>query len=301
MSDAISIRLLEGRAEFSAAEEVQRAAWRMPDDTELVPAHLLQALQWHGGIVLGAFAPDGKVVGAAFGFVGLTHDDTQIAQLGGSMVFCSHMLGVLPAYQGQSIGYQLKLAQRKQALEQGHHLIVWTFDPLQSANARLNIGKLGGICRRYIPDAYGELKEGVNVGLPSDRFELEWWIASQHVAQHLEPPSSPPPLHTWRAGGAQMINPSTARPDGLRAPGEWIASPDSATILVEFPGDVGAVKAADLGLARAWRFHVREVIQAAFEVGYFVAGVTGEGVRRARQSFYLLKHDPGCRSFFEEM
>ena len=81
------------------------------------------------------------------------------------------MLGVVPAYQGQSIGYRLKLAQREHALKQGHGLIVWPYDPMQSVNARLNVGKLRGICRCYIPDAYGELKEGVNVGMPSDRFE----------------------------------------------------------------------------------------------------------------------------------
>ncbi|MEJ2147930.1 MAG: hypothetical protein P8Z40_00470 [Chloroflexota bacterium] len=301
MSDPIAIRLLEGRAEFSAAEDVQRAAWMMPDDNELVPAHLLQALQWHGGIVLGAFAPDGKVVGATFGFVGLTHDDTQIAQLGGNVLFCSHMLGVVPAYQGQSIGYRLKLAQREHALKQGHRLIVWTYDPMQSANARLNVGKLRGICRRYIPDAYGELKEGVNVGMPSDRFELEWWIASQRVEKHLENPPSPPSLPAWRAAGVQLINPSTPRPDGLRAPNEQPASPDSETILVEIPGSVAALRAADMGLVRAWRFHTREVIQAAFDRGYFVADVTDEDAEETRRSFYLLQHDPGCKNFFEEM
>jgi predicted GNAT superfamily acetyltransferase len=301
MSDPIAIRLLEGRDEFSAAEDVQRAAWLMPDDNELVPGHLLQALQWHGGIVLGAFAPEGVVVGMTFGFVGFTHDRKQIAQLGNNVLFCSHMMGVLPAYQGQSIGYRLKLAQREHALKQGHRLIVWTYDPMQSANARLNVGKLRGICRRYIPDAYGELKEGVNVGLPSDRFELEWWIASQRVEKHLENPPPPSSLHAWRSAGARLINPSIPRPDGLRAPGERFETPESETILVEIPGNVAALRAADLGLVRAWRFHTREVIQAAFEAGYYVADVTDEGAGEARRSFYLLKHDPGCQNFFKEM
>jgi predicted GNAT superfamily acetyltransferase len=301
MSETITIRLLADQAEFSAAEEVQRAAWLMPDDTEVVPGHLLQASQRHGGIVLGAFTPDGAMVGMSFGFVGLTHDPTQVAQLGGSVLFYSHMMGVLPACQGRSIGYRLKLAQREHALERGHRLILWTYDPLQSANARLNVGKLRGICRRYIPDAYGELKEGVNIGLPSDRFELEWWIASGRVAEHLQHPPPPPSLPGWRVAGVQLINPSTPRPDGLRAPGERFTSPDSEAILVEIPGSVGAMRDADLGLARAWRFHAREVIQAAFEAGYYVADVTDEGAGKARQSFYLLKHDPGCRTFFEEM
>jgi predicted GNAT superfamily acetyltransferase len=301
MSDPIVIRLLEGQDEFSAAEDVQRAAWLMPDDNELVPGHLLQALQWHGGIVLGAFVPDGTVVGMTFGFVGLTHDRTQIAQLEGNVLFCSHMMGVLPAYQGQSIGYRLKLAQREHALKQGHCLIVWTYDPMQSANARLNVGKLRGICRRYIPDAYGELKEGVNVGLPSDRFELEWWIASQRVEKHLENPPSPPSLPAWRTAGVQVINPSIPRPDGLRAPGDRFDAPESKTILVEIPGNVAALRAADLGLIRAWRFHTREVIQTAFEADYYVTDVTDEGAGETRRSFYLLKHDPGYKNFFEEM
>jgi predicted GNAT superfamily acetyltransferase len=301
MSETITIRLLEDGAEFFAAEAVQRAAWLMPDDNELVPRHLLQALQWHGGIVLGAFTPDGEMVGMTFGLVGLTHDEIQIAQLGSNTLFYSHMLGVLPGYQGHSVGYRLKLAQREHALKDGHRLIVWTVDPLQSANARLNIGKLRGICRRYIPDAYGELKEGVNIGLPSDRFELEWWIASERVAKQAAHPLPSTSLSTWRAGGAQLINPSIPRPDGLRAPGEGLDSPDSEVILVETPGDMPATRAADLELARAWRFHVREVIQAAFEAGYYVAEVTDEGEGKARRNFYLLKHDPGCQNFFEEM
>jgi predicted GNAT superfamily acetyltransferase len=300
MSESITIRLLENQAEFSAAEDVQRAAWLMPDDTEVVPAHLLQAVQRHGGIALGAFAPDGNMVGVTFGFVGLADDQTQIDQLGSRTLLYSHMLGVLPAYQGQSIGYRLKLAQREHVLERGHRLIVWTFDPLQSANARLNMGKLGGICRHYIPDAYGELKEGVNIGLPTDRFELEWWIASKRVAARLERPPIPPSLDNWLVGGAQLVNPSDPRPDGLRAPGERIDPPDSDAILVEIPGSVAALRAADLGLARAWRFHTREVIQGAFEAGYYVVNVTTEEAGQSRRSFYLLKHDPGCRGFFEE-
>lgn len=52
-----------------------------------------------------------------------------------------------PAYQNCGIGYCFKLTQREAAVAQGVDLITWTFDPLASLNARLNLYKLGCIAQ----------------------------------------------------------------------------------------------------------------------------------------------------------
>ena len=52
------------------------------------------------------------------------------------------MLGIHPDYQLKGIGKLLKDEQRKIAKEMGYKLITWTFDPLESRNAYLNVSKL---------------------------------------------------------------------------------------------------------------------------------------------------------------
>ncbi len=82
----------------------------------------------------------------------------------------------------------------RHVLAQGIDLITWTFDPLETRNATLNFHKLGAVCNTYFPNLYGDMRDGLNAGLPSDRFQVDWWIASERVAQRLagEPPSTPP-------------------------------------------------------------------------------------------------------------
>ena len=70
-------------------------------------------------------------------------------------------MGVAASYQSRGVGYQLKLAQRELVLDQGIDLVTWTYDPLESRNAYLNIHKLGGVCRTYMRDYYGPLTDGL--------------------------------------------------------------------------------------------------------------------------------------------
>ena len=63
--------------------------------------------------------------------------------------------------------------------------MTWTYDPLESRNAYLNVHKLGAACRSYIRDYYGPMADGLNVGLPSDRLRVEWWISSERVRRRV--------------------------------------------------------------------------------------------------------------------
>src|SRR5688572_9449358 len=95
------------------------------------------------------------------------------------------MTGVLPPYQNSGVGYRLKLAQRQLVLAQGLDLVRWTFDPLQSRNARFNIEKLGVVIDEYLVNVYGASGSRFNAGLETDRFVPKWWIKSKRVRDHL--------------------------------------------------------------------------------------------------------------------
>jgi predicted GNAT superfamily acetyltransferase len=194
----ITIHPLTTHDEIFAVEQLQRDAWGVPE-VDVVPLHMLITPPRHGGLLLGAFDGE-RLAGFVFGFLGLTAD--------GRLKHCSHMAGVHPDYRDHGVGYQLKLAQREHAMAQGLDLITWTFDPLETRNAWLNFHKLGVICRTYIRNLYGPMRAAINVGLPSDRFEVEWWIRSERVVERLGAgeisPSPSPSLGGRGAGGALL-------------------------------------------------------------------------------------------------
>src|SRR5437667_3695281 len=96
-------------------------------------------------IWIGAF--DGReMAGFAFGFLGVEQ---------GHLMLHSHMLVVREPYRDLDVGHKLKLAQRDGALTKRIQEITWTFDPLQSKKAHLNLGKLGVITRRFKLEFYG--------------------------------------------------------------------------------------------------------------------------------------------------
>lgn len=150
--------------DLAALESLQQRVWGCSDQ-EIVPAHLLQAHHHHGACVLEARL-DRELVGLLYAFPGPP----------GSDYLYSHLAAVAPEVQGRGYGRQLKLAQADWARERGYRRIVWTFDPLQPLNARLNIGRLGAVCNRYLVDYYGELDDELNRGVPTDRFEVDWWL-----------------------------------------------------------------------------------------------------------------------------
>jgi predicted GNAT superfamily acetyltransferase len=298
----IEIRPIQTHDEYRAVERIQRVVWGH-GDLDVVPDHLLVTMQKNGGLVLGAFEAlpeEGagerpakrkeRLIGFALGFVGLSP--------GGQVKHCSHTVGVDPTYQNQNVGYRLKLAQREHVLAQGIDLITWTFDPLESRNARLNFHKLGATCNTYLRDLYGHMRDELNVGLPSDRFQVDWHIASDHVAGRLRGdqagpstglrtgPSAMlrtgPSLSALLAEGIPLLN--RTLPGDLPRPPQTPLPIQGDWLLVQIPARFQAIKSADLGLARAWREHTRALFEAAFAAGYTVVDLLFEEGR----SCYLL-------------
>ncbi len=287
MKTDIVVRPLTTPAEMIAVEELQKITWNI-GDLEVTPVHVLHAIQHNGGMLYGAFDGD-KMVGFVLAIIGTVPGDGRKDQVAAARLkMYSVEAGVLPEYQNTGVGYQLKLAQRDFANNIGLRLITWTYDPLESRNGRFNIGKLGAVCHTYYRDFHGELS-GINAGLPTDRFEVEWWITNNRVEARVVKGKRPLSLNMFLNSGARLLNETTLNEAGLPVPPRYPLSPDANLLLVEIPADFQAVKRQDFNLALAWREHTRHLFEELFQGNYTVTDfVYDVGENGRARSFYLL-------------
>lgn len=285
----IVIRALETVEEIAQAEKIQRIAWTM-SDLDIIPTHALHAMEHNGAVLLGAFEDD-KVIGFVFGVLGTEENPNRLDQVAAARLkMYSVIAGVLPEYQQHDIGYRLKMAQRDFALRIGIRLITWTYDPLESLNARFNIGKLGAVCRHYLPNFHGDMT-GINTGLPTDRFEAEWWVTQNRVAARTERKWRPLKLEALLAGGAILANEATVNDAGLPVPPLNYVSRPSNLMLVEIPANFQDIKRADMPLAQRWRMHTRDIFESMFASGFIVTDFVSHMDERGNsRSYYLLTH-----------
>jgi len=269
----MEIRKLATPEEYLQAELLQKTVWHFPD-REIVPLNELVVLQKHGGHVFAAFQGD-QMVAFCFGCP---------AYREGKSYHYSRMLGVLPGSQDSGIGHRMKLQQRAYVLEQGLDLIVWTFDPLQSRNAYLNIEKLGCVIREYTPNLYPKSDSQFNRGLGSDRFTPEWWIRSQRVKDRISGMRTAYALEEY----APVLG-TRRNKEGWRVGTQVQPARREKKLSVEIPDDVDALKKQDLKLAQKWRRQTREAFETLFKRGYVVHGFVTQPEPGGRRSFYLLE------------
>ena len=284
MSAPFTIKLIENIDEMHRVEELQRQVWQ-EGETEIVPAHLINSVVHNGGLLLGAYA-DEVLVGFVFGFSGFytTPDGPRLKHY-------SSMLGVRSDWHDRGIGFALKRAQWQMVRYQGIDRITWTFDPLLSRNAWLNITRLGSVCSTYLRDFYGKMKDALNQGLPTDRFDVDWCVNSHRVNRRLSRRRRPDlTLAHFLSGGGQIVNPAEMDPQGLPHP---VNHPlpqfgkDLPILLVEIPADLPSLKAGNIQLALEWRMHSRLLFESFFAAGYLVT----DFVRSANlpvRSYYIL-------------
>ncbi|MBN2149603.1 MAG: GNAT family N-acetyltransferase [Anaerolineales bacterium] len=289
LSPGILLKILEEPGEMGKIVDLQQQVW--PGSlVDIVPAHVLTAAVHNGGLVIGAWFDD-QLAGFVFGIPGIyeTPDGPRLKHY-------SHMLGVHPDFRGQGIGFALKRAQWQMVRRQGIDRITWTYDPLLSRNAWLNITRLGAVCDTYLRNFYGEMQDDLNRGLRSDRFQVDWWVNSKRVNRRLSRRARLTlDLAHYLAADASIINPSEAFPGGWPRPANGMAGLDSALesrqaiLLLEIPADFLALKAADMELAVAWREHSANLFENLFANGYLVTDfVHLPGI--APRSFYVLSH-----------
>jgi len=277
-----NIRLLETPAEMSAVEVLQRDIWP-GSETDIVPAHLMITAVHNGGLVLGAFEAE-KLIGFVFGFHGIESTPD-----GPRPKHCSHMAGVLPEYRDRGLGFALKRAQWQMVRHQGLDHITWTYDLLLSRNAYLNIARLGAVCSTYRRSEYGEMRDGLNAGLPSDRFQVDWWLNTHRVERRLGKRARPTMTlsHLTRVGVHPLYELQHGS-EGLPRPPEHVPGLEDQLLAAEIPPDFMALKTADLGLARDWRFFTREFFETAFAQGYIVTDFAFDPKEDTPRSLYVL-------------
>ena len=288
-----NIRLLDTPEDLHLVEELQRAVWP-GSETDIVPMHMMITVVHNGGLVLGAFEGE-KIIGFVYGFPGLEETPD-----GPRPKHCSHQMGIHPDYRDSGIGFTLKRAQWQMVRHQGLDHITWTYDPLLSRNARLNISKLGAVCSTYRRSEYGEMRDGLNAGLPSDRFQVDWWINSRRVDKRLS--KNPRPTLTMEhvaRSGLRAFYPPQFTDAGLIRPPEHLPPFEERILLAEIPQDFMALKARDFALARDWRFFVRELFETAFAKGYIVTDFVFDKTEGNLRGLYVLTHGESTLDEFE--
>lgn len=238
-------------ADCERMTELVYAVW----EEHIHPAFIM-AIVKNGGVGLLAWA-DSQVVGFCLSFAGLeTLDGVR------HLKQHSHMAAMLPEYRDIGSGARLKWAQREATLAQAIGLMTWTFDPLETRNARMNLNKLGVICNTFLPNVYGTRDDPFSAGLPTDRFHVHWWLESERVNRHA-------------AGAVSRDYANIAALNRVSSDDEWIRpnQPDLSPVGAPFlalavPRNFQGLKRHDMELARAWRGFSAEIFTTLFANGY---------------------------------
>lgn len=255
MNGNISYQPITDIDDINKVVELQRRIWG-PDVVTTLPQ--LVAAVHNGGVIIGAYDNE-QVIGFCYGFPCFKN---------GQIYLCSHMAGIDPEYRNLGIGNQLKLKQRNWALEYGYRKIIWTFDPLETRNAYLNLCKLGGYVRTYIENYYGTMNDPLNQDLPSDRFQVEWDLDSIKTNQIIQGQSQE--MEVWKLYRSLI---QYEFKDLLSTPITRISLGSENGYLVPVPGDIHLMKSKNIELGKKWRIELRKVFQEAFSKGYIAVSL----------------------------
>lgn len=269
MNQSLVYRDLHHLDELQAVVTLQAKIWAFKPEM-IVPTHMLHALIYGGGCLIGADTGN-EIVGFVLGFP---------ARRGDTWLLWSHMAGVLPEHQGRGIGFSLKMAQRAWALQSGFDTIAWTFDPMQARNAKFNLHRLRATARRYHADFYGEMPDMLNAGLPTDRLEAVWSLDAPRV-KALD--GAPEPLSRVQVELDRCALYQSQDGALLTQPVE----PQSPVCFVEVPADIGQLKQRDFALAQQWQLALRQTLSDLFARGYVASDFTVEDAHH----YYVLTND----------
>lgn len=266
MTDSLDIRTLTAVEDCRRVQVVQDLVWG-GGHGDTMSIHVLVTQSKSGGLLQGAFVEDGAedtdgLVGFSFGWPAFGFDGSGQRKL----KFCSHIMGVLPAWSGRGIGFRLKLSQRNELLRQGWtDWVTWTFDPLQRINARLNISRLGAVSTTYLRNVYGEMTDSLNAGMPTDRFQVDWHLNSARVGNALE--GNPPPLE-FSVDSLQRARTRLLRGNATRVPHGPPPPPDGRPYALPIPENVDALRREPGALLYDWRMFIRQSAENCLAAGY---------------------------------
>ena len=160
----ITYKRLETREEYEAAVAVQKSVWGM-DNIEILPVHFMIAYREYGE-QWGAF-DNNKMVAILLSY---PCEDSR---------YLMHMLGTIPEYRGKGIGEKLIQHVRQRLIERKQKFLMWTYDPLDFANAHLYHNKIGAVGYKVAFDHYGRLRSKHHGTLPTHRLFCCWTLGGK--------------------------------------------------------------------------------------------------------------------------
>jgi predicted GNAT superfamily acetyltransferase len=267
----VRIKPLESFEDFEKLLHIQRVVWKH-EDLDLTPVHQFAVSSRMGAILLGAFVGP-ELAGFVYSFP---------AVFKGESCQHSHLLAVLPEFRGYGLGKALKWAQREEAVKRGYGFITWTYDPLQTRNANLNLQALGAVSRAYFPNFYGMTPAlCLGPGIPTDRMLIEWPIRDRRVKARFEGKARKRVFDAAALPKAQARKPGGEDP--FHRPGRPNLRLDDEVVLVEVPRDIKAL-AGRPELIAEWQTGLRKTMTA-----YFGRGYVADHFLFGDRSFYVLK------------
>ncbi len=256
---AIIYRRIDQLQDINKVVDLQVEIW---SQDVVSPQPQLVASINHGGLVVGAFSGE-RLVGFCYGFAGFNDGEAYLV---------SHMTGILPEYQNRGIGYKLKVQQREWAIDAGYKKIVWTYDPLEIRNGYFNLCKLGAYSKRYIPSYYGEMKDKLNKGLPTDRLLIEWDICTKRVENAILTSGSNNTNNEYQL----LLEWDHGDDFPIPLPLEPNFDLNQKGFRVPVPSNIQFIKQHNSDVALSWRYAVRNSLSRALSSGYIIKGVHKE-------------------------
>lgn len=250
----VRMGVLDTVDELSAAAGLINKTW--PSE---ISVSTLRALRKVGNYVGGAYRGD-LLVGACVAFFGSS----------GSQDLHSHLAVVAPTERSSGIGWALKVSQRAWALEHGVARIQWTYDPLESRNAYVNLAKLAARPVEYLENFYGDHGDGTESVFPTDRLLVSWELPAPRVAVASRGHAVPAQTTDGVPSATLVARDSHGAPREGRDHGERV-------VLIAAPDDAGTMRARDEPLALEWRMLLRHHLGREVSAGADRIGFTRDG------------------------
>lgn len=277
--DQLEIRPLKNNKEFLDCLNLQKRTWGETFQERADPPVLIEN-QMISGITSGAFDPDGNLIGFIFGLTGIQS---------GRPVHWSDMMAVEPEWRRFGLGRSLKYYQQRAMRDIGVEEIYWSFDPLETNNANLNLNRLGVYVEEYVVDMYPfDAQEGtLHGGLGMDRFVVKWytdhdrnqpgmsWVEISDAQREL-------PVINTRMEASGEITP---------VEGEL---PEHPALRIEIPESIQGIKSESREQAFQWRLSTRHGLNHYVNRGYGIRSFVRDSI--AQRYFYVLENTAGIET-----
>lgn len=275
-------------AQALEAVELQRRIWNVTDPAFVYPFDLYHPAS--GFATRLVTLHNQQVTGFLFGFYARGNQWSGGQERTGNWLE-SQLLGTDLEYRRTGIAKQLKLSQRKQALNEGTRLIHWTVDPLQAGNAYLNLNGLGGIAVNFYSNYY-PFQNDLN-RVTASRIGISWLLNTNRVQARVD--GERPRL----SFGNLAADSSTEKVEPIRYidgipldVSNW--KPLGDTLLIQIPQDWNAMQRDNLTLAQEWRHTTDAIFSKIMGTGEDDYALTGIVKDQENDRVYLIaERSPG--------